>query len=150
MQLRFTKHEVDYLVGDEKFVKEILPVQKIGNYYVILLPIYRKGEAQPIKALAIEARVAVSIPGLPAAIPSVALNWHGHRIRGIDRETRHDNPDGSPCVYGWHEHIWSEKYKDDCVRAFPEPKHKDLRGILREGLRRWNVKVFREQMEVEP
>jgi hypothetical protein len=145
---RFTKAEVEYLVGEEKFIKDIPPRGLDGNYQVIVAPVYRKGQTQPVKALVVLARVATPIPGLPGAMPSVALTWHGHRIRGIDRETRHDNPDGS-SVAGWHEHLWSAEYLDSLVRACPEPKHKDMLGILKDGLKHWNIRIAKEQMELE-
>lgn len=144
---RFTKADVEYLVDEEKFIKDIPPRGIDGNYLVISSPVYRKGEAQPIKALVLLARVAMPIPGLPGALPSVALTWHGHRIRGIDRENRHDNPDGS-TVFGWHEHLWSVEFMDSLVRGCPEPKHKDMQGILKEGLKRWNIRVVKEQLEL--
>jgi len=148
MQTRFTKSKVDYLVDEEKFIKDIPPRRPDGNYLVIASPVYRKGKASlPIKSLVVLARVAMPIPGLPGALPSVTLNWHGHRIRGIDRETRHDNPDGS-YILGWHEHLWSPQYGDSLVRSAPEPKHKDMLGILEEGLQRWNIKVLKQQLEL--
>jgi hypothetical protein len=150
MQKRFTKDQVDYLVAEEKFIKDIPPRATIGNYLVITAPVYRKGQANlPIKSLSVEARVAMPVPGIPRALPSVALNWHGHRVRGLDRETWHDNPDGSQ-VFGWHEHLWLPEYDDadSLVRAIPEPKNKDMLGLLKEGLRRWNITVLKEQIEV--
>jgi hypothetical protein len=148
MRKRFTKDQVDYLVAEEKVIKDIPPRRSDGNYLVIVMPIYRKAKADLlITSLEILARVATPIPGLPGALPSVALNWHGHRIRGIDREARHDNPDGSE-VFGWHEHIWMPQYGDSLVRPFPEPKRKDMLGILKEGLGRWNIKVIKQQLEL--
>jgi hypothetical protein len=150
MDKRFTKDKVDYLVAEGKFIKDIPPRQTIGNYLVITAPVYRKGEVSlPIKALTVIARVALTVPGIPAALPSVALTWHGHRIRGIDKEGWHDNPDGSK-VFGWHEHLWLPEYDmpDSWVRSIPEPMHKDMQGLLKEGLQRWNITVAKEQLEV--
>lgn len=151
MQKRFTKDQVDYLVAEEKFIKDIPPRVTDGNYQVITAPVYRKGEANlPIISLRVLVRVAMPVPSVPRALPSVALNWHGHRIRGLDKETRHDNPDGSR-VLGWHEHLWLPEYDDadSLVRSIAEPKHKDMLGLLKEGLRRWNIAVLKEQFEVE-
>lgn len=145
----FTKAEVDYLVDEQKFIKEIPSIVQHGNYLIMRTQVFRKANDRvvPIKGLYVMSRVAVPIPGIPAAIPSASLEWAGRRIRGIDRETRHDNPDGG-SVYGWHSHVWSPEYEDACVVATPEPKHKDMRGIFKAGLKKWNISVVEEQMEV--
>jgi hypothetical protein len=102
----------------------------------------------PIKGLIVEASVAIPPPGIPPGIPSVALSYHGYRIRGIDRELRHDNPDGT-MVEGWHKHLYSVDYGDSFVIATREPKRKDLRGVFKEGLDRWSISVRKQQLEVE-
>jgi len=145
----FTKAEVDYLVDEQKFIKEVPSIVEHGNYSMMRAQVYRKVNKSyvPIKGLFVIARVAIPIPGVPSAIPSAALEWAGRRIRGIDKETRHDNPDGG-SVYGWHSHIWSPEHEDSCVVSTPEPKHKDMRGILKAGLKKWNIFVIEEQLEV--
>jgi hypothetical protein len=147
MQSRFTKAEVDYVLAENKVIKDIPPPVVDGNYRVIKAGVYRKSNlTSPIKSLSVMARVALPVAGVPAALPSVALNWHGIRIRGIDHATRHDNPGGA-FIQGWHEHLWSPEHGDAQVRAVPQPKHRDLRGILKEGLKRWNITVLKEQLE---
>jgi hypothetical protein len=149
MQRRFTKAEVDYLVAEQKLVKDVPPIETDGNYRVIVADVYRKGDLRaPVPSLVVMVRVPISIPGVPAGIPGAALRWHGHRIRGLDRETRHDNPDGT-IVRGWHEHLWTPEFGDRLVRAAREPRPKDLRGIFKEGLALWNIRIIKEQMEVE-
>ena len=72
-------------------------------------------------------------------------------MRGIDREQVHDNPEGtSPAqVLGWHEHVWSEEHGDSQVIPTNEPRHKDIRGVLKAGLKKWNIAINKEQLEVE-
>jgi hypothetical protein len=145
----FTKPDVDYLVDEQKFVKEIPKSWRKGNYTVMELRVFRRGElAMPIKGLFVTCRVVTPVSGIPRAIPSSVLEWHGYRIRGMDREQQHDNPDGS-IVYGWHEHLWSPEYDAALVIGVPEPKHKDLLGLLRTGMKRWNIEVIKDQLEVE-
>lgn len=145
----FTKAEVDYLVDEQKFIKEIPKSVPHGNYLMMRTQVFRKANDKlvAIKGVYVMSRVAVPIPGVPGAIPSVSLEWAGRRIRGIDKETRHDNPDGT-SVYGWHSHVWSPECEDSCVVTTPEPKHKDMRGIFKTGLKKWNIAIVEEQMEV--
>ena len=148
MRKQFTKAQVDYLIAEDKYVKDIPPITTDGNYKVIVAIVCRKGDKNPGKSLVVNARVSIPVPGIPAQLPGVALYWNGHRIRGIDREPWHDNPDGSK-VLGWHEHLWSPEYEDSLVRSISEPKHKDMQGILKEALKRWNIKILKEQMDLE-
>jgi hypothetical protein len=150
MQHRFTKAEVDYLVAEAKVIKDIPPQTVEGDYWVIRQTVCKKSEpnTKVQGSLYIYARVAIPVPGTPRAIPGVALMWHGHRIRGFDHETWHDNPDKTK-VLGWHEHLWSQEYKDCYVRAVAEPQHKDMIGILKVGLRLWNIEVLSPQLEVD-
>jgi hypothetical protein len=149
MRRRFDKAEVDYLVAEPKFIKD-LPLDVVqGNYRVIEAAVYRKGDPPVlIPSLAVNVRVPMPIAGIPVGIPGAALRWYGHRIRGLDRETQHDNPDGS-IVRGWHEHLWSLEWGDSLVRTALEPKRKNLRGVFKHALNLWNIKVIKEQMEVE-
>ena len=95
MRRRFEKAEVDYLVAEAKLIKDLPPAIVQGNYRVIETSVYRKGDPPIlIPALAVVVRVVLPVPGVPAGIPQAALKWFGHRIRGLDRETRHDGPEG--------------------------------------------------------
>ena len=144
----FTKAEVDSLVQRNKFVTGIPKPTLVENYWVIEAPVYLTSEPQrPVQSLIVCARVIRAVAGIPRALPGVALVWKGHRVRGIDRNTRHDNPDGSR-IDGWHEHLWSEKYGDSMVNSTREPKDRDLRGLFRAGLVRWNISVKEEQKEL--
>jgi len=144
----FIKAEVDAIVGQSKFVTGIPKSRRIDKYWVIEAPVYSTADKhQPIPSLVVTARVIKAVPGIPRGLPSVALLWKGHRIRGIDRNTRHDNPDGSH-VEGWHEHQWSEEHGDSQVIAVHEPQDKDLRGLFKSGLRRWKISVRDEQQEL--
>src|ERR1700733_9268357 len=108
----FTKAEVESLVRGQKCITGIPKAAQRDNYWIIEAPVYSTSDLlRPIPSLVVSARVINPISGLPRNLPSVALVWKGHRIRGIDRNVRHDNPDGS-TVDGWHEHQWSEEWAD--------------------------------------
>jgi len=101
-----------------------------------------------IKGLVVIAKARHAPPGVPHPPPSCALEWYGRRIRGLNYELFHDNPDGS-IVRGWHEHIWSPKELDaHVVQARPEPTRKTLLDVLRWGLKKWNIAVLEEQGEL--
>lgn len=89
-----------------------------------------------------------SPPGIPKPNPSAALEWHGKRIRGLNYEVWHDNPDGT-IVKGWHEHVWSPADQDSyVVPARPEPTRETLVDIFKWGLRKWNIEIRQEHLEV--
>jgi hypothetical protein len=95
------------------------------------------------------ARVARRLPGVAGQRPSASLEWHGIRIRGLDYEIRHDNPDGT-VFNGWHEHLWSPEEEDRRVRAPGEiPNDLSLRGLLKWGLARWHIEIEQEQLETK-
>ena len=107
----------------------------------------RAEPTNPIRGLIITARVARPLSGMRRHLPSSALQWRGVRIRGLDYELRHDNPDGS-TVRGWHEHVWSPEEGDNRVRsAVPVPNNLSLAGLFKWGLKRWNIEVDEEQFE---
>lgn len=150
---RFTKAEADYLVAAPKLITEI-PRQQFLNTqsrtgWRIVAQVFSKSDSRPIKGLVVIAKVHQAPVGLPRPTPSAALEWHGKRIRGLNYELWHDNPDGT-IVRGWHEHLWSPKEQDHrVIPAHPEPRKRDLQGILKWGLRRWNIEVKREQAEFD-
>jgi hypothetical protein len=150
VQHRFTKGEVDYLVGIPKLVLRI-PREEFLNRqsktgWLIEMRVFKPGDLRaPIPGLVVIAKAHQAPTGLPRPTPSVALNWYGKRIRGLNREVRHDNPDGT-VVRGWHEHIWSPTDEDACViQARPEPTDRSLMGILQWGLEKWNIGVGHKQ-----
>ncbi len=148
----FTKADVDYLVAAPKFIKEI-PRQQFLNPrartgWKIYAAVFSKADSQPIKGLIVIAKAHQAPTGLPRPTPSSALEWYGKRIRGLNYELWHDNPDGT-LVRGWHEHIWSPQEGDHrVIAARPKPQRKNLLGILKWGLNRWNIEVMREQEEL--
>jgi hypothetical protein len=94
------------------------------------------------------AKVNPSPTGVPAPPPSAVLEWYGKRIRGLNLELWHDNPDGS-IVKGWHDHHWSPQEQDSyVVSAKPVPNRKGLIEILKWGLQRWNIGIQNEQLEL--
>lgn len=134
-----------------KFIRAIPQPRRIGDSRLeIQAAVFNKSEPnKPIMGLVVKAKVHKPPAGLPRPTPSAVLEWHGKRIRGLNYEVRHDNPDGS-VVRGWHEHLWSPAEQDACViPAHPEPQRKDLRGILQWGLKRWNIEVREEQVSVD-
>lgn len=145
----FTKAEVDYLVKEPKFIKEVPAPTDFGTYWRIQAQVYRKSDNSPVKGLLVIAKVEKPLPGLSnKGRVSAALEWKGKRIRGIDKEQRHDNPDGS-VVYGWHDHHYSPQYLDSLVVPCPEPQHKDLRGLIEFAMARWNIEIQKEQLRLE-
>ena len=100
---------------------------------------------EPIKGLVVKAKLHQAPAGLPRLTPSAALEWYAKRIRGKNYELWHDNPNGT-VVRGWHEHLWTPEEQDHrVIAARPEPRKKDLPGILKWGLKKWNIAVRREQ-----
>lgn len=144
---RFTKAEVEYLLAARKFIKAIpdLPLI-VTSPQRIQAPVFLKSEPNiPVRGLVIMATIRRAPPGLPKPLPSVALEWYGVRIRGLNYEIWHDNPDGS-VVRGWHEHVWSPEYEDDCVvPAGPRVTRKGLQDVLKWGLRKWHIEVQQKQ-----
>ncbi len=146
----FTKSEIDYLVKEAKYINEIPPPQDRVNDFRVQAQVYRVADKKPIKGLFVMATYDKPLPGMSGKIQvSAALDYKGLRIRGIDKELWHDNPDGS-SVRGWHEHLWSPEYLDAYVAPFPEPRHKTIRALFEAGLKRWNIIVVREQLRLSP
>jgi hypothetical protein len=147
---RFTKADVDYLMAASGFIRSIPkvefldPIRKKG--WRIQAEAFRKSEPnKPVRGLVVVAKAHQAPTGLPPPTPSAALEWYGRRIRGVNYELWHDNPDGS-VVKGWHEHIWSPIDEDAyVVAAKPEPTRKALLDVLKWGLKKWNIDVQSEQ-----
>lgn len=117
MNPRFTKARVDFLVAAKKFIKAIpLPPKESPAEFRIQAQVFKKAEPNdPEPGLIVIARVAKHLPGTVRHRPSTTLVWHGIRIRGIDYEIWHDNPNGT-VVKGWHEHLWSLEEGDAYAR----------------------------------
>lgn len=148
----FTKADVDYLIERAKFIRSIpaLPRTKVMPDKIQLQArVFRKTDpTSPIPGLVVMATVRTAPPGIPRPNPSSALEWFGRRIRGLNYEVWHDNPDGS-LVRGWHEHLWSPQHRDlYVIPARPEPTRKGLLDILKWGLAKWNIEVKQQQLEV--
>jgi hypothetical protein len=146
----FTKADVDYLVKEPKFISEIPTSRDVDGFLRIQAPVFRKSEPKTrIVGLLVIARVAGPVSGIPSrGKPSACLEWNGVRIRGIDYELRHDNPDGS-TIKGWHEHIWTPEHDDRLVRQFAEPSQKSLLDLFECGLERWNIEVSQVQLRLK-
>jgi hypothetical protein len=145
-----TTGEVDYLVGLPKVIKFIPKAVRLDREnhkgWEINARVFDKAKiAKPIPGLVVKAKAHEAPSGLPHPPPSAALEWFGKRIRGINYELWHDNPDGS-SVRGWHEHLWSPGEQDaHVVLARPEPTKKQLLDILKWGLSKWNIEILMEQ-----
>lgn len=143
---------MDYLVAAPKFIREIPRRQflntRLRTGWIVQSQVFSKADSKAIKGLIIIGKAHQAPIGLPRPTPSSALEWHGKRIRGLNYELWHDNPDGT-TVHGWHEHIWSPGEQDHrVITARPEPKNRTLLGVLNWGLKRWNIEVMREQREL--
>jgi hypothetical protein len=58
--------------------------------------LFRRSEPhRPVKGLVVIAKARPSPPGIPKPMPSSVLEFYGRRIRGLNYEMWHDNPDGS-------------------------------------------------------
>jgi hypothetical protein len=145
-----TAGEVDYLVGQPKFIRAIprarhLDRENAKGWEIHAAVFDKNNPKRPIQGLVIKAKAHEAPSGLPHPTPSAALEWFGKRIRGINYEVWHDNPDGT-IVRGWHEHLWSPTEEDAYViSARPEPTRKRLLDILKWGLDKWNIEVLQEQ-----
>ena len=137
---------MEYLLAAAKSIRSA-PSHK--QHSPVRVEVFRKSTPNnPVRGLIVTARVRHPPSGLPKPYPSAALEWHGIRIRGLNYEIWHDNPDGG-IVRGWHEHIWSLEHGDKFViPARPEPKNKTMLGILKWGLEKWNIAVLEQQLEV--
>jgi hypothetical protein len=143
-----TKAEVDYLVRQRKFIRRVPPM--LGDRYEYRIQAEVRKASNPGEALGLVVQVKAKRPpsGAPKPLPSVCLLWRGHRIRGLNKELWHDNPDGS-TVRGWHEHIWTNEWGDSyVVPARPKPRDLSLRGVLEWGLKQWKITVREKQLKV--
>src|SRR5690242_7125801 len=130
-QRRFTEAEVDYLIRAKKYIFAIPDIkEEDGGWFAMRAEVRKKDdESWQRGGLMIYARVKKAISNVPRGLPSCVIQWHGYRIRGVDYEVRHDNPDGQP-VRGWHEHIWNDEDEDSrVIPASPAVKKPDLGGI---------------------
>ena len=150
----FTKAEADYLVAAPKFIwviprHQFLDRTRKTGWLIQSLVFDAANPKEPIKGLVVKARLHQAPIGLPRLSPSAALEWYAKRIRGINYELRHDNPDGT-FIRGWHEHVWCPDEQDQrVIAARPEPRRKDLLGLLKWGLKKWNIEVRREQASLD-
>jgi len=123
----FTKADADYLVAAPKFIPAIPMRQFLSGIrmtgWLLQTRVYSTSAPnEPIGGLVVKAKIRKPPTGLPRLTPSAALEWYGMRIRGINWELWHDNPDGT-IVKGWHEHLWSPDERDDrVIAARPEPR----------------------------
>lgn len=147
---RFTNAEVDLLVDTRKFIKATPLPKETPTEIFIQAQVFSKAEPDnPIRGLIVRARVTRHLTGTGRHRPSASLEYHGIRIRGLDYEMWHDNPDGT-VVRGWHEHVWSQAEEDRRVRSpGREPNDLSLRGLFHWGLERWNIEIEQEQLETE-
>ena len=146
MPLPFTKADVDYLIKAKKLISAIPQMAETASEFVMQADIRRKDDPGREKGLIIRAHAKKSPPGLPKGVPSCVIQWHGYRIRGVNRELWHDNPDGT-IVRGWHEHIWNDQDRDS--RVVPaDVSQPSISKLFEWGLKRWNIEVKEEQLRV--
>lgn len=141
------------MVGLPKFIRAVpsLPPSgtRVPNVVRVQAQVFSKSEpSNPISGLIVIAKARQAPTGIPKPNPSSALEWYGTRIRGLNYELWHDNPDGS-IVKGWHEHLWSPQDEDAyVVLARPKPKMRGLLDIFKWSLKKWNIDVLEKQAEV--
>jgi hypothetical protein len=144
---------VDYLIAASKFIRIVPPLPQFGSQRPTVIriqsEIFKKSEPNnPIRGLIIIAKARQAPTGLPKPNPSSALEWNGKRIRGLNYELRHDNPDGT-IVKGWHEHLWSPEDQDSyVVSARPKPQRCGLGDVFKWSLKKWNIKILEKQEDV--
>jgi hypothetical protein len=141
--------DVNYLVRERKFITHMPEVTEGAHEFRMQAVVYRKSSGKKTTGLMIMARAKKSPTGVPRPYPSSALVLDGRfRVRGLNNELWHDNPDGS-IVKGWHEHIWINEYEDKFVRsARPKPRDLTIRGLFEWGLRKWNIRLEDAQLKV--
>lgn len=148
----FKTADVDYLVAEKKIIHSIPDIvhSSARSEYEIRADVRRKNALGEEIGLIIVARLAERLSGLPASRPRCILEWHGVRIRGLNYSTLHSRPGtAGGFIKGWHEHRWNEQEGDSyIVQANPTPNKVDLRSIVKWGLRKWNIEVKEEQLEV--
>jgi hypothetical protein len=144
-----TKAEIDYLIKERKVIKRIPPVNGEANAHTMKAFVFKRGNPGNSLGLIIKATAKKAIPGLPRPLPSAALVLlrRDARVRGLNYEQWHDNPDGTKVV-GWHEHIWTEYGDDLVIPARPKPEEITIHGLFKWGLRKWNIAVVEEQLSV--
>ncbi len=145
--LKFTESEVEYLIAAKKYIVALPEIeQEEGGWSVMVAEVRRKDDpGWQEGGLVIRARVKKALSGLPRGFPSCSLLWHSYRIRCVDYEIRHDNPDGS-FVRGWHEHVWNDQDQDRRVIAASPPVSKpDLKAIFHWGVNKWKIEIKEEQ-----
>jgi hypothetical protein len=146
---RFTESEVEYLLKEKKYILGLPQVKEQGGWLVMEADVKKKGDPNWQRGgLTIKARTKTDFPGVPKSSPTCFLQWHGYRIRGVDYEVRHDNPDGN-SIRGWHEHIWDNENEDKrVIPASPRIQNADLKALFRWGLEKWRIEIRQEQMEL--
>lgn len=143
------KADVDYVIKERKFITHMPEVTERAYEFRMQAVVYRKSFGKKPTGLVLMARVKKSPAGVPRPYPSAALVLNGRfRVRGLNHEIRHDNPDGS-VVNGWHEHIWTNQHEDKHVRsARPKPNDLTIRGLFEWALRKWNIRLDQRQLKV--
>jgi hypothetical protein len=144
-----TRAEVDYLIREKKFIRS-MPAMVTDRYeYRVQAEVRKISNPGEALGLVIYARAKRSPSGVPKGLPSAALMWRGYRIRGLNKELWHDNPEGS-TVQGWHEHIWTNEWHDShVIAARPKPRDLSLRGVLEWAMGKWNITVRQSQLKVK-
>lgn len=147
----FTEADVAYLLRAKKFVQTVLKDTVDDQNAPLLEVIYRivrtDNPVDDIKLRLAARRPKQRVETFQRPRPSAALQWHGYRIRGIDRKIVHSVIKNGLIVgevRGWHEHRWTSTDEDNFVIDVNEAMrkvHEDFRSILRFCMKRWNVEI---------
>src|SRR6266480_4713836 len=147
----FTEADVSYLLRAKKFVQSVMKDTTDDQAAPLLEIIYRIAQVDnptdEIKLRLSARRPKPPLETLHRPRPSVALQWHGYRIRGIDRKIVHPVIKNGLIVgkvRGWHEHEWSSTDEDNSVIDVNEAMknvQEDFRSILRFCMKRWRIEI---------
>jgi hypothetical protein len=147
----FTEADVRYLLRAKKFIHSVIKDTMESQEAALLEIIYRiarvDNPSDEIKLRLSARRPKPPAETLPRLRPSVALQWHGKRIRGIDRKVVHPVIKNGLIVgrvRGWHEHRWTSTDEDNSVIDVNEVMknvQEDFRSILRFCMERWRIEI---------
>jgi hypothetical protein len=147
----FTEADVAYLLKAKKLVQTVLKDTTDDQSASLLEVIYRVVRADnpsdDIKLRLSARRPKPPLETLHRLRPSVALQWRGHRIRGIDRKIVHPVIKNGLIigkVRGWHEHVWTSTDEDNSVidvNGVMKKVQEDFRSILQFCMVRWRIEI---------
>lgn len=145
----FTDYDVKQLLKAKKFIRNKLHdnTNKLNTKFAeVVYRISRRDAPDQEIQLRFTARQPKSlITSERKPLPSAALLWHHHRIRGIDRKLVHADIRNGVIVReieGWHEHQWNSVDEDAAVEDVNVEINKlpnNFKSIIEFCLNRWRI-----------